>query len=660
MLILSETSRHFQQARRDFQVSLSLLLLVIAGLVALSFWHYLFFHVLAELFAVIVALIMFVVAWHTYSFSRNHFLMYLGCGYFWIAWLDVAHALLYKGMPTALDNGNAATQFWIATRSLEALLLLSAPLFMARPLLRSLTLASFGLLCCLVAGLIIGGYFPVAFIEGSGLTPFKINIEYVICVVLIAAMLHLHLRRDQLDQRIYHLMLACLGFTIGAELAFTFYVSVYGLSNLIGHIFKLLSFWLVYVAIIRTTLAEPFTVMARGSSTYNAVPDPILLVDRAGIIHQANRAACRKTGLSEAELIGQACHAQFHPPLLSVSDCPVCQAMSQGLRLSPLELEMGAERGWRQFTLTPVSGEEQNEALVHVSADITQRKYAEAALHESLRFLDEKVALRTHELNEKVHELEQTRDQLVSSEKMAALGRLVAGFAHEVNTPLGIAVSSLSQAQESIKEIQQMLSKESVSEEALLDSLNTVLEADTLAFSNLQRATNLVQRFKRSSVDQSSLALRHFRVCEVIEDILASLRNQLKRTKIQVTVQCPDDLTVKAAPGIIEQVLLNLLQNTLLHAYPQPDLSGQIQISSHYQQQTLFLEYCDDGQGIDADGVAHIFEPFYTTRRGQGGSGLGLYVCYNLLSQEGGSIHCDSAPGQGTRFQIRLPLGTQD
>ncbi|MCI5137013.1 MAG: PAS domain S-box protein [Candidatus Electrothrix sp. AR1] len=410
------------------------------ALVFISLYSYLLFHSLVELFSVIVAIIMSVVAWHTYDFSRNHFLMYLGCGYLWIALLDLFHTLIYKGMtvfPT-ITGGNQGTQFWIAGRYLEALLLLTAPVFLMRSLNRRYVMFVLATATFLLIGAIFRGFFPDAYLDGVGLTPFKVYSEYLIMMLMTAAGFFLYQRRALLAPRIYHIMLVGIALTIGADLAFTFYVSVYGLSNLVGHIFKLYSFWLIYEAIIFTTLDEPFTVMARGSSTYNAIPQTTVLLDRSGTLRQVNKAACLEVGRNETEIIGEDCHSLFHPFHLNRESCPLCRALQAGYEVPPTELKLDVERGWREFTLTPVSTGGRGNGMVQVSTDVNQRKMVEAELEAALHNLDRKVAQRTSELNTKVVELEQTRDQLVASEKMASLGRLVAGFAHEINTPIGM------------------------------------------------------------------------------------------------------------------------------------------------------------------------------------------------------------------------------
>lgn len=228
-------------------------------LISVSFYNYLLFHTLAELFAIVVAILLSVVAWQTYPFSRNSFLMYLGCGYFWIGALDGIHALVYKGMSVfPITVANPATQFWIATRYSEALLLLTAPFFLKRPVARNSFFGAFGMIAVVLYTLVMTGNFPDAFIEGQGLTPFKVTSEYVIIALLVGALVHLAMRRASMAARVFGLLAISIILTIGAELAFTFYVSVYGLSNLVGHISKFVSFWLIFMAVVRESLTEPY------------------------------------------------------------------------------------------------------------------------------------------------------------------------------------------------------------------------------------------------------------------------------------------------------------------------------------------------------------------------------------------------------------------
>jgi signal transduction histidine kinase len=253
--------------------------------------------------------------------------------------------------------------------------------------------------------------------------------------------------------------------------------------------------------------------------------------------------------------------------------------------------------------------------------------------------------------------LEAVRGDLVESEKMASLGRMVAGFAHEVNTPVGIAVGAASQSRELVAELGRLIDQPEVSEDDLRQRLQMLGEASTLTLDNLRRAAGMVQSFKRTSVDQTSEAEREFDLAEVIDDVLTTLRNVFKTTQISISVDCPHDIRLFGAAGALQQLLTNLLQNSHLHAYDNGSGAGQIHIRAQAANGRVRLEFSDDGAGMDAATLEHAFEPFFTTRRGSGGSGLGLYIAYNMATQGlGGSIGCDSRPGQGTRFVIEFPV----
>ena len=351
-------------------------------LVATRTHHYLLFHTLAELFAVIVAVTMFVVVWHTYPFTRNHFLTYLGTGYFWVACVDLIHAMTYKGMGTlGVDTANTTLEYWISARYFEALLLLSTPLFLRLELKRALAFTLFGLLFVLINLLVISGVLPEMIVEGKGLTSFKINSEYIIIGILITAGAVLYSKRRHLEKSVLYLLLISIGFTVLAEFSFTSYVSPYGDFNLLGHIFKFFSFWFIYLSVIRNTLSEPYRVMARGANTYQAIALPTLLVDHHGIIQQANQAALRATGTTEDELLYNHCHNLFHSRQLSQSECPVCDHIQRDKPLAGYELEISPAGKWKRISLSHIGPKGDLRGLVHVCEDITKRKQAEQTLH---------------------------------------------------------------------------------------------------------------------------------------------------------------------------------------------------------------------------------------------------------------------------------------
>jgi signal transduction histidine kinase len=260
------------------------------------------------------------------------------------------------------------------------------------------------------------------------------------------------------------------------------------------------------------------------------------------------------------------------------------------------------------------------------------------------------------ELTVKLNELEQTRDQLVQSEKMASLGRMVAGFAHEINTPVGVAVGAASHIQEAHAAICELLKQEEVSEEELGARLREIEQASDLTLSNLRRAAQLVQSFKRTAADQTSDGLRSYQMREVIDDCVKSLTNVFKRSRIRFEVDCPPDLKLFGPVGALEQVLTNLIMNSWQHGYEEGQVKPDGLISLRAERAgpgRVRLVYRDDGQGMDAAVAPHVFEPFYTTRRGKGGTGLGMYIAYNLVTRAlGGEITCTGASGAGVTFEM--------
>ena len=361
--------------------------LVVLLLVWISLHNFLLFHTLAEFFAITVAILLSVVAWQTYAFSRNDFLMYMGTGYFWVAAIDLLHALTYNGVAIVLyGDANTSTQYWLVARLMEAILLLSAPIFLQRKANRYAVFLSYGLLTLCAYLLISNGVFPDTYIQDVGLTGFKVFTEYFIVFLLGVASLVIYHYRILIDNRVRGLLLCSIAFTIAAELVFTLYVNVNGTIILVGHVFKFFSFWLIFVAIVRTSLKEPFQLMAKASSTYDAIPVSTIVIDKNGLVQQVNQAACEQTGKKAEGILGRHYHELFHSADIYVEQCPVCERMNKGVAVKALELQLSGDAGWREFTITPHIGLEQSDLFVHVSRDISARKRAEKELLRQSQF----------------------------------------------------------------------------------------------------------------------------------------------------------------------------------------------------------------------------------------------------------------------------------
>lgn len=295
--------------------------------------------------------------------------------------------------------------------------------------------------------------------------------------------------------------------------------------------------------------------------------------------------------------------------------------------------------------------------------DISERMRIEAELARHRTHLEELVAERTRELEGKNQSLgqalelvKQTQDELIQSEKMASLGRLVAGFAHEINTPIGVAVGASSHALETSKRLRPLLKEDEIDERVLQAFVGDLDEACRLVHSNLARAADLVGRFKRTSVDQTRGTARRYNLAETLADVVASLLDVLKRTPVQVDVVCPAGIELYGYPGALGQIVTNLIINSLHHGFAKGTRPGKILIAAGVDGGEVVIDYRDDGAGMDAATRSRLFEPFFTTARDTGGTGLGLFICHNLATSElKGAIRCESEPGPGVHFVLRYP-----
>ncbi len=303
-----------------------------------------------------------------------------------------------------------------------------------------------------------------------------------------------------------------------------------------------------------------------------------------------------------------------------------------------------------------------NEMSMRIQDYSNEIKQNEKKLLKLNEDLEQRVTQRTTQLEESNFSLSQslemikkTQHQLVESEKMAALGGLVAGIAHEINTPIGIGVTAASFLEKKAKELKQILENKEVSKETIQDFVKNFVESSQMVLYNLSRASEVISSFKQVAVDQTNEDLRFFCLMEYLNEVLLSLNPKLKKLKHEIKLNCPKDLKILNFPGAISQIISNLIFNSTLHAFEEKQ-KGMMTIDIKEKNETININYHDNGVGIKKEVINKIFDPFYTTKRGQGGTGLGLHIVYNLVKHKlKGNIHCISETGTGTTFKIEIP-----
>jgi signal transduction histidine kinase len=267
-----------------------------------------------------------------------------------------------------------------------------------------------------------------------------------------------------------------------------------------------------------------------------------------------------------------------------------------------------------------------------------------------------------------LYELNAAQQNLIDAERLAALGGLVAGVAHEVNNPIGISLTVASSFARRAEMFEAELRSETGLRRSQLEEfVRTSRDAAQQLVGNLHRAGELIQSFKQVAVDRSHAERRQFNLSEATDQIIASLRPALKKASITLSVEVPESLVIDGYPGAYGQILTNLFLNAANHGFA-GGRSGAITISAKPRgNDDVEIMFADNGAGMTPDVQRQAFDPFFTTRRNEGGTGLGLHIVYNLVTRQlGGRMMLDSRPGQGTTFRIIMPraakggLATED
>ncbi|NKD54744.1 MULTISPECIES: ATP-binding protein [unclassified Haematospirillum] len=262
-------------------------------------------------------------------------------------------------------------------------------------------------------------------------------------------------------------------------------------------------------------------------------------------------------------------------------------------------------------------------------------------------------------LRKSLEDLQRTQKELVESEKLASLGSLVSGIAHEINTPVGVGLTAASLLDESISELEACYEREDLDSETFENFMSGAKETIRMVLGNIERAAELVRSFKNIATNSSSEEIRKINLKQHIKDVVVSLTPRIRQSGVRVETDIPDDITLSTHPGPLGQVMTNLVMNALTHAFPEKKDGNTVWIAA--RQGTpgtgmTEITVSDNGTGVSPEHLSRLTEPFFTTKRGSGGTGLGLHIVYNIVTGAlGGQMHYSSPPGEGLSFRIVLP-----
>ena len=401
------------------------------------------------------------------------------------------------------------------------------------------------------------------------------------------------------------------------------------------------------------------------STLFRSTPTPVSLTRIAdGTYLDVNPAWERISGWRRDEVLGKTSTAIGIWATESGREAWIAELVQRG-RIENHLIRFRVRSGEvREFISSGEPMDCQGDACVFASfIDVTDQRAAEAGLRELNAELEARVIQRTQlletanaDLNDTVHLLRRTQEELVQAETLASLGALVAGIAHELNTPLGSSVLIASTLREQVSTLKHELAGGALRRSALEHFVIDADEACALLGSSLQRARDLVTSFKTVATDQSSERRRVFDLAELIDDVIQTLRPGFKHEPMQLETALMPGLCMDSLPGPICQVITNLVQNAVLHGLPQT-AGGTLRIDCRaLDDARVQIDVRDNGTGIPREHLSRIFDPFFTTRLGAGGSGLGLSIVHSLVTGPlGGAITVESSPGEGTRFSVVLP-----
>jgi len=619
-----------QALRFDRTSTLLLAAAVLVGLILANLYNYLLFHTLVEIFSVVVACGIFIIAWNTRRIMNNNYFLFVGIASLFVAFIEIAHILAYKGMgifPGA--SADLATQLWITSRYLQSLSFLLAPWFLGRKLRVGWAFAIFLIATALLLTTIFSGTFPACFVEGSGLTPFKKGSEYLVCLLLLGALFFLDRKKRDFDGDVVRLLTGALLTFVAAGLAFTLYTDVYGISNAAGHFLQFAGFYLVYKALIETALARPYDLLFRDLKQseeryrrlYKDTPVMLHSIDRDGRLVSVSNYWLAYLGYGKNEAIGSKLTDFFTEESRRYAEEVVFPEYFRTGFCKDVPYRIRTKNGEILDVLLSATADRDDRGEIvrslAVMIDITERKQAA-----------EKIASLNASLAAKAEELEKANRELEA-------------FSHTVAHDLRAPLTNISGACQGLSEL--CADTLDVKSKKFIDYIHDeTLRMDLfisalLDFSHLNR-----QELHREELDLSEMA----------EAIVLGLR--MREPERQVTFTLAEGAKCLGDPVLIYSVLENLLGNAWKYSGHRDAARIEFGMTAGEGRPVFFVR--DNGAGFDMGQSHRLFGAFQRlhNRNEFAGTGLGLTTVQRIIHRHGGEIWAEGEKDRGATFFFTL------
>ncbi len=617
-------------------ISLEALLLV--GIYFTTKYSYLLFHSIAELSSIAIAFSIFMLAWNSKKYMNNNYLLFIGIAYLFVGSIDLLHTISYKGMGIFPDyDSNLATQLWIIARYMQSLSMLIAFYFLNKKTNAYILLFSFIIVSTILfLSVFYWNNFPVCYIEGKGLTYFKIISEYVISLILLVSIILLILKRDNFDKNTYLFLILSIIFSILSELAFTKYFNVYDIFNLFGHYFKIISFYLIYRAIIKTGFNNPFNLLFRDleqtkqkyQNLVENLEDGIWAIDKDNNTSFVNPKMAEMLDYTRDEMLGINILS-----FIDKKDYKYAKNIFVKIKSGKKEqkellfIKKDSTKIYLTMEISPIY--DIKKKYIGALAGIKDATFAKNIENSLKKNIVEYEIL----VEEKTKELLKTQKELDKSKRLSDIGTLSATIAHELRNPLGVIqiaafnIRKKSKNDELIKHIDNIEKK--VSESAkIIDNL--------LHYS----------RLKMPSIEE-------VKIKDILSESVKSITDLYKNNNLKINRQFnnKNNLIIHADPFQLKEVFYNILDNSVQSFL---EKNGIIDISVIEENNNLLITFKDNGIGIDKDDIEMVFKPFFTKK--SKGTGLGLTICKEIIELHDGKIFIESIKGAGTSIIINLPI----